>query len=238
MKLKPVINALTDVAEQYRELYEERDGKFYLNVDGMVEKTKVDEFRNNNVELQNQLKKFTDLGLNFDELKEASENARKIREKELISAGDIETLVKERLQSANQAHEKALGEVNAQLTKANNQLSVLMIDNVVRAQSTKNGVLNEAVDDVLLRARNIFSVKDGNIVATGSDGKPMYNKTGADLTVDEYVADLAKTAPHLFKSSEGTGSGRHQNGGSGNQDTSKMSAKDKMRQGLQERQSA
>lgn len=238
MKLKPVINSINDVKEEYRELYAERDGKWYLDVEGMVEKAKLDEFRNNNITLANELKQFKDLGLDFNELKEASETARKVREKELVDAGDIETLVKERLQSTNQQHEQALKAVTTQLEAANSQLSVLMIDNVVRTHSTKAGVLPTAVDDVLLRARSVFKVKDGNIIATGPDGKPLYNKAGADLTVEEYVTDLSKSAAHLFASSEGSGATRHQQGGGGAQDRNNLSARDKMKVGLQERQSA
>lgn len=238
MKLKPVINALTDVPEQYRDLYTEKDGKFFLEVDGMVQKASLDEFRNNNIDLNNKLKQFTDLGLDVTQLQEAAETARKVREKELIDAGDVETLVKERLQSTNQQHEAKVKSLEEQLGKSNSQLAVVMIDNVVRANATKAGVLDTAVDDVLLRARGTFSVKEGKIVATGPDGKPVYNKGGDDLSVEEFVTGLSASAPHLFKSSEGSGAQRHQQGGGGGQGSENLTPKQKMAAGLKNRQEA
>ena len=56
MKLKHKIAQLDDVPESLRPLYSEGDdGAFYLQVEGLVPKSKLDEFRNNNVQLMQKL---------------------------------------------------------------------------------------------------------------------------------------------------------------------------------------
>jgi hypothetical protein len=53
------------VPAEHAAFYVERDGAVVLDVEGAVEKSRLDEFRNNNVALQKQL---TDLGQRFEGL--------------------------------------------------------------------------------------------------------------------------------------------------------------------------
>lgn len=234
MKLKSVLDNLDGLSQEIAGLYQLKDGKYHLDVEGLVQKTALDEFRNSNIALNNQLKQFTDLGLDVNQIKEAQEAARKVREKELIEAGDVETLVQERIASLTNTHKAELETLNKQLGTSNEKLSKLLIDNTVRTYSTKSGVLDTAVDDVLLRARSVFTVENGELVAKDSEGKPLYGADGKTLTVDAYVTQLGKTAPHLFKGSTGTGANQHQQK-SGQQNTGDLNSKQKIAAGLQER---
>lgn len=216
--LKFKIAKLEDVAENLRNLYTQgSDGAYYLNVDGAVDRTKLDEFRNNNIELMKKLEAFKDL--DPAKVQEMLENERKIAEKKLIDAGDIEGLVASRIAAMKQDYEGRLGTITKSYETANRQLETLLIDNEVRAHAIKVGVAPTAVDDVLLRAKTVFSVADGNPVAKNAKGEVIYSKDGQTvLSVGEWIGGLKEQAPHLFQSSNGSGaSGNRGTTGQGQQ---------------------
>lgn len=229
MKLKYKVAKIEDVAEEFRSLYEQgSDGSWTLSVDGAADKSRLDEFRNNNVDLLKKLEAFKDLDPN--KVKELIETERKLAEKKLIDAGDIEGLVAQRVNAMKSDYEKKFTEMSEQLGLSTRQLETLMVDNVVREHSTKLGVAATAVDDVILRAKSLFKVKDGAPQALDSEGKTIYGKDGtASLTVAEWIGGLKEQAPHLFMASQGSGAS-HQQGGK--PDMSKMSASQKIAAGL------
>ena len=52
MSLKAQVDNIEEVEENFRPLYQEQNGKFVLpEIEGLVPKSKVDEFRNNNIQL-------------------------------------------------------------------------------------------------------------------------------------------------------------------------------------------
>jgi len=66
-------------------------------------------------------------------------------------------------------------------------------------------VKQSAFEDVLLRAKNTFSLQDGVAVAKDSNGETIYNAEGEPLTIDQWINKLQKTAGHLFEESTGVG---------------------------------
>ena len=69
MKLKAFFTTSAEIPSGLAEYYEERDGGFHLAVEGMVPKGKLEEFRNNNIELtreRDELKQKLD-GIDVDE---------------------------------------------------------------------------------------------------------------------------------------------------------------------------
>ena len=236
MKLKFKIAKLEDVEEKYRGLYEAGpDGAYYLTVDGAVAKEKLDEFRNNNVELLKKLEAFKDI--DPAKIAELLDNERKIAEKKLIDAGDIEGLVNQRVATMKQAHQTELDKLTSDLTTANRQLEVLVIDNAVREQAIKLGVAPTAVDDVLLRAKTTFRVENGQPVAKDASGNTIYGKDGqSSLGIGDWIGTLKEGAPHLFGPSQG--SGAHTGNRGGAQPGEKLSAAAKIAAGLQTRTSS
>lgn len=234
MALKYLIEKLEDVAEGLRGEYKRReDGKYVLDVDGAVDKSKLDEFRNNNIELQKQIDKFK----NIDPTKHAEllELQRKLQEKELLEKGDVDKLVALRVENMKTDYEGRLNDLTTKYTTANGQLSTLMIDNVLKTEAIKVGVLPTAVDDVVLRARTVYVIENGVPTPKGQDGKVIYGKDGQNpLAVGDWLKDLKKTAPHLFAGSQGSGAGGGNN--HGGPDTSKMTAVDKIAAGLTQMQ--
>lgn len=213
MKLKFKIAKLEDVEEQFRGLYEAgADGAYYLTVEGAVSKDKLDEFRNTNIDLIKKLEPFK----NVDpaKLQEMIDNERKIQEKKLIDAGDIDGLVAQRVATMKEQYERQIGELNGNYEQANRQLEVLVIDNAVREQAIKFGVAPTAVDDVLLRAKTVFKVEGGQPVAKDRDGKVIYGKDGQNsLGIGDWIGGLKDNAPHLFGPSQGSGADNRRGGG-------------------------
>lgn len=209
------IAKLEDVAEEFRKFYVQgADGAYYLAVDGAVDKAKLDEFRDTNIDLMKKMEAFK--GIDPAKVAELLENDRKIAEKKLIDAGDIEGLVTQRVAAMQADHKRQLGELQTKYDTNQRQLETLLIDNEVRTVATKIGVAASAVDDVLLRAKTVFKIEDGKPVAKDAQGKVIYGKDGASsLAISDWATSLKESAPHLFMSSTGGGAGNERGGGQG-----------------------
>lgn len=232
MTLKYIVDKLEDVAEAHRPLYEKIEGdKFRLNVEGAVPREKLDEFRNNNIELLKKLDNFKDV----DPKKYVTllDLEKKVTDKSLIDAGKLEETVTARVASMKQEFETKEADLTSRLTAANGQLEKLVIDSAVRVKALESGVVATAVDDVLLRARSTFKIVEGKAVPFADD-KPIYGKDGVNtMGVEEWISNLSKSAPHLFGPTQGGGSrGSAQPGGSGGKPTGSMS---KIKAGLESR---
>jgi hypothetical protein len=207
MTIKSTYAKLEDIPEAHRDLYVEKDGKFILPVEGMVSKDRLEEFRTNNVALKKQVEDLTSKfdGIDPELFRELSEKAEKERTKKLIAADKVDELVNERVNAAKAGFDKQLKTLDEDKRKLGIQLEGLLIDNAVRDASAKSGVRAGAVDDVLLRARQVFKVVDGKAVAFDGD-KQLFGATGDPLTVPEYISTkLSEAAPHLFEPSQGGG---------------------------------
>ena len=230
MKLKFRIAKLEDVEEKYREFYVAgQDGQFYLSVEGAVAKERLDEFRDNNSTLQRRLEAFG----NVDpaKIQEMIETQRKVEEKKLIDAGDIDGLVASRVATMKAEHDRITAQLNEQLSTSNRQLETLLIDNSVREQATKLGVAATAIDDVLLRAKTVYKVENGQPVAKDDKGQTIYGKDGtSSMPIGEWIGGLKERAPHLFGASAGSGSGNNNRGGQ--PDGAKLTPAQKIAQGM------
>lgn len=231
MTLKFKLESLEGLDENLAKLYVKHDdGFFYLNVDGAVSKSKLDEFRDNNIQLMKDLEKYKDVDPEkyAELLKKAQENDGK----KMVELSKLNDMVEERVATMREEYEKQIGDLTDQLGKSNSQLDVLLIDSAIRTESIKNGIIPSAVDDVVLRAKSVFKVKEGKAVPFDSEGKEIYSKNGEDtMPPGEWVKGLIKTAPHLFIESAGGGS--FNNGGGGHKDRDKMSAREKISAGLE-----
>ena len=229
MKLKFKLDTLEGLDAAIAALYEQAaDGAYYLSVDGAVGKDKLDEFRNNNVKLLKDLEKFKDVDpAKYQELLAL---AKKQEEKKLIDAGEIDKVVEQRVGEMKSTYETQIKTLTEQNSVAQRQLESLLIDNAVRDAAVKSGVQPTAVDDVLLRAKATFKIKDGNAVPVDAQGNVVYGKDGTSpMSVVDWTTSLKKQAPHLFQGSQGGGA---QGSGKGNVDTSKLTSAQKIAQGL------
>lgn len=223
------METLEGLTPEVAALYSEVDGKYFLDVEGVVPKTKLDEFRNTNVELMKKLDQLKDidpveyrkLKAEFDKLKKASDNKP-----------DVDAVVAERVAAMRE-------ELGAQLTELTNtnmtlktQLGSLLIDSAVKDAAVKHGALGVAMDDLLLRARSSFQVEDGVAVMKDAKGHTVYDKDGSTpMSVDSWIKGLKKTAVHLFVMP--SGGGGKGGSGPGGVDMSKLTPTQKIKAGLE-----
>jgi hypothetical protein len=229
MGLKYQIAKLEDVAEAVRHMYVARDGQYFLDVDGVVPKERVDEFRNNNIELQKQIDRYK--GIDPTKHAELLAIQQEVEEGKLIKEGKVEEVVQLRVKTMKATLESQVNEFGQKLAVANRQLETLLVDNVVKTAAIKNGVVPSAVEDVVLRAKTVYSVVDGVPTPKGPDGQVVFGNDGkTPMPVDEWIVSLRSTAGHLFQGSTGSGAGG--GGITGVKDMSKLSPVDKIAAGL------
>lgn len=229
--LKFKVAKLEDVPEQFRSLYSQgSDNMFYLVVEGAVDKARLDEFRDNNIKLKNDLDAYK--GVDPKKVHDLMSREQQINDGKLIAEGKVEELIGQRVSAMKADHEKVVTGLQGQLSVSNRQLETLVVDNAVREHAIKLGVQPTAVDDVLLRAKTVFRVEGGKPIAKDADGNIVYGKDGqTSVGIGDWIGGLKEQAPHLFVPSTGSGANTH-NGSHGRQNTQGMSATDKIGAGL------
>lgn len=236
MPLKFMLDSLEGLDENVAALYSKHDdGKFYLEVDGAVSKNRLDEFRNNNVELLKKLDDFKDI--DPEKYTEMVQKMTEIEKKKTIPAEQVDQMVAERVKEMQDETAASVKKYEEQIGTMSRQLEGLVIDSAVRKAATDGKVLASAVDDVLLRAKSVFKVVEGVAVPHDGDNNVIYGKDGTNpMGISEWMGKLAKDASHLFEGSQGGGGGGGNRPGGGQQmDPSKMTAAQKITQGLNDR---
>lgn len=235
MPLKFLIESLDSVKEEVRGLYvqDEATGKFRLDVEGAVPREKLDEFRNNNVKLANDLKIANENLAKFKDIDPSKYQEYKTKAEAAKGDADIEQIVQQRIQTASAEYQSNKQQLESQLQESNAKLHNYMISTAVREAAVKVGALPTAIDDVVSRANGVFTIVNDKVVIQ-KDGQTVYGSDGVTpLSATEWAKNLAKDAPHLF--SQNQGGGAKGNTGHMNQDRSKMTPQEKIMAGLEGR---
>ena len=241
MKLKATLNTLEGLDDAFHGLYTKVGDTYVLDVDDTDYKTKVDEFRNTNIDLRQQiekasgndeeLEKLRNIAKQFDGIdpekaRLAQEALQSIEDKKMIDAGRIDELVETRTEQRVQTLRSDLeGQITALTTdrdkyKTNSeasmgQLNARIIDGDLKTAITDVGKLRKgALGDALSRGKSVWALnEEGTPVAT-VDGEVVYGKDGkSPITMNEWAGQLAFDAPHLFEGNVGGGAGGNQDGG-------------------------
>lgn len=215
-----------DIPEALVALYVEKEGKWVLEVDGMVAaddlatiKSRLDDFRTNNISLTEKLKAFDGKKvLTQDEVEEfqrLAEQEQSIKDKKLIDAGKLDELLLSRTEKMRTDFEKQLESLNGSLTTAKEsasmhagRLSKVMVESEVGKilSASGNRPIQGALSDIFSRAGSVWKVnEEGKLVALDSKGEPEYGGEGKVLTLDEWLVQTVKDAPYLFEASKGSG---------------------------------
>jgi len=237
MALKALLKSLDEVDEQFQSLYVKEGDVFVLAVDDTDYKQTLGEFRNNNIELtkklqqaegaseelaalKEQVEKFQ--GIDPEKAKEAMDKIRNIEEKQLIDAGEIDTVIEQRVaQRVERMRADLEGKVNA-ATKRNEQLeaengkykgrlSEVVIDSALQqAVSNVAPIRKGAMRDAIARGREVWTLDENGQpvpMIKGANGKEvMYGSDGKTvLSMDEWAQSLAMEAPYLFEGNAGGG---------------------------------
>ena len=207
----------TEIPAEHAGLYVERDGAWLLDVEGAVERAKLEEFRATNVAL---LKERDDLKARFDGIDPAAvralaEEKRKLEEAAQLKAGEFEQVLQARVQSVRGELEQQLAGMATERDALTARLAAIQIDQTVLAEATKRGLRATALPDITARARNTFRLVNGVPQAFEGDGQtPRAGRDGVTpLAVAEWVAAQVAEAPHLFENSAGGGASSHGSGG-------------------------
>lgn len=222
MALQYKIDTLEGVDESVQSLYKEADGGGYqLDVDGVAPKEKVKEFRDNNIELTQKMTAIEDRlqGLDVDQFNQMFQTVQKMAQSEsdtemtqAIEGGAeaVQALIESRAAQRAEAMKADLQHKLDETTSAGDNYREQLEEAKITAELTRlaaeKGVRTTAVDDVLLRGKQIFKLSDQGDVVALKDGNIVYNKDNQPLTINEYISELSETAPHLFEQSTGGGS--------------------------------
>ncbi len=214
MPLKYKYASKGEVPAEHASLYVERDGAFVLDAEGVVDKVKHEEFRQNNIALANQLKRFE--GIDPDAVRQLADEKRKLEEAAQLKAGEVDKVIDARLKTARADWDKQHGVVVAERDALHGRLTAIQIDQAVVSEATKRGLRPTAIPDITSRARLTFKLVDG--VPQAFDGEKI--RTGKDgvspMTLAEWVDALVSDAPHLFEANAGGGAAGSSSGGAGN----------------------
>lgn len=233
--MKPWYATKEEIPQGLEQFYKEQDGKWVLQIEGMVPATelnamkeRLNEFRSNNVSLSQKLKELE--GKKFlsqeeqDEYDELKKKSQEIEDKNLIDAGKIDELVHSRTERMRadydnklKAYEKRATKSEEAMSNYRNRLATVLVEAEVSKTLSAQGVqpVKGALADVISRARNTWQVnEEGQLVALDAQGNPVYgNDPSAPMTMDEWAGQVAKDAPYLFMESKGTGGDGGKGGG-------------------------
>jgi hypothetical protein len=155
-------------------------------------------------------------------VKEATEFYKKNKDAEFLKDGTVDELIEKKTSQLLSDHEIAVTELTDKLTEAQkhgtNYQSLFeskVIDDGLREEAIKQGVRPEAINDVILRGKGIFSLDESKqIEARDSEGKLAITEDKKVLNTKNWIEGLKVTSPHYWPGSEGAGAF----GGQGNND--------------------
>lgn len=199
-------------------------GKFVIN---LVAKTKLDEFRENNVKVSKErddlLGKYgkvsplvgEDIEAFTKELAELRATNQQVADGKLKKSDDIEKTLTERTaamrksfedQSQNSSKDNAL--IKAENEALKGEIKKINIDRAVTAAvlNGKSGALPEAIPHILAEAYKVFVVEaNGDIVPKNGDAI-IYGANGSSpMNFEEWLIKLQEKSSYLFKPSAGGG---------------------------------
>ena len=220
MALKFKFKSREEIPAELANLYVEREGAFVLDAEGVVEKTKLDEFRTGNVALRKELEDFKTRfdGIDPEEVRKLAEEKRKL---ELQAQGhkpeELDRLVGERIKGLKADWDKQLSTVTGERDSLTSRLTAIQIDQGVLTVATKRGLRPTAIPDITARARLVFKLVNGAPRAFEADGTTVrYGKDGVTpMTLEEWVDAQTSDAPHLFEANAGGGAASNGAGGAG-----------------------
>lgn len=219
MALKAIVESLDGVPEALQEHYTEKDGKFYLDAEGVEDvsglKSALQKERENRKTLSQQLEEFkAKIGdLDPEKAREALKKLDEMESKKLLDEGEFEKLLEKRISQAKKDHEnqvtalnKKLEERESELQTVNGRLSELVIDQTASQALLKAGAREDALPFLLREARDVYKMKDGQPVPVDKDGNTVYGSDPSKpMPFNEWAGNVLKEHPFLSKPSTGSG---------------------------------
>ena len=165
--------------------------------------------------LKNAQEKLTEFdGIDVEKVRSMLKNVENSEEAKLISEGKIDDVLRirtDKIQSKYSEEIETLSSKNEELAKANSflnsEIQDMIVGEALRRDALKANVLPEAIEDILLRGKSLFSVDDNrDVVARDSEGNLMKTQDGKTLlTPERFIDSLKDTNPYYWPASTGTG---------------------------------
>jgi hypothetical protein len=217
MALKFKYNSKDEIPAELVALYAEREGAWQLDVDGVADKAKLDEFRNNNTALLKQLAEHKQRfeGIDPDEVRKLAEEKQRLEEERQLKAGELDKVVENRIKGLKADWDKQVATLTSEREALNARLTAIQIDQGVITAATKRGLRPTAIADITARARTVFKLVNGSPRAFEADGQTLrYGRDGVTpMTLEEWVDAQVSDAPHLFETNAGGGAASNGSGG-------------------------
>jgi hypothetical protein len=216
MALKAVFETKEEIPESLSEYYEEKDGRYVLAVEGLTDKSKLDEFRNSNIELKKTLEGVTEKldtfsGIDPLSAKDALNKMQAFENQELMEKGKFEELLAKKDTEYGgkiEALTKRNTEQETLASRYKEELESYRITSAIQSAVNQNGTpQSSAVADILSRARSSWQIDEkGNLFCVDENRKARYSENGSTyMTPEEWSKELIANAPHLFVPSNGSG---------------------------------
>jgi hypothetical protein len=221
--MRTILENLDDLPEALHKEYEEKDGKFYLKLEGDEPNGYVKaslladangrlvEFRENNRGLAAEKTELTAKlaalnGLDPEEHKRMKVRIAELEKKGVKGADDLGVKIQEAVTAAVNPLQQQLTDITKREQDAQTKLLQRDLENTLTKAGISAGVEEKAIPDYLRRGMEVFSLEDGKPVAKNGT-TPIYSTANPDqpLSVGEWATGLVKEAPHLFKPTKGGG---------------------------------
>lgn len=212
IKIKRTYASPEEIDETFRPLFVEKDGKQVLDIEieGLVPASKLEEFRQTNINdrqrFEAELAKFKDVDV--EKYQDLLSRERDLSDGKLIKRGEIETVVKPRIEEALKPVREELQAEKGKTERLKTQLASAIIENKALEAAVPLGLKKGAARDLIRRATEIFKLNDeGEVVAYEKDGKTPKYHHGDPYTIDQFVKDTATSddGKHLFEDNAGGG---------------------------------
>lgn len=205
----------TQAETQYKAEKEEEDKLIQAKIDKAVEglSSKNDELLSEKKKIQEKLQEFsqiTDPQKALDAIKFLEENA----EAQLIRDGKIDELIAKKTSVMRSDHESAVKELQSRLNELTEvsseyktKFQTKVIEDALRNEAVKAGVLPQAVEDILMRGKSVFSLAadTAEVEARDANGNLLKNDKDIVITPKVWVESLKNISPHYWPQSMSAG---------------------------------
>ncbi len=206
--MRAVVESLSDVPEPLHGEYEERDGKFFLKIDGDVPglvrandygdlKQKVALFRDKYTAA---MKRASEIA-GVDEIDDDLTPLRTTLESLKAKLADNPESTQKQIQEAIKPLQEALAAEKAGRIAATERVSKALLRENIGAVLTKGGAHPNALGFLLDQSEKVFEIKDDKVSAR--DG--YFTKEGKPVTPNDWMETAIKDYDFAFKKSSGGG---------------------------------
>ncbi len=160
-------------------------------------------------------------GIDPDSIGEAVAFHNEYKDNEFLKTGKIDELVDQRTSQLKADHDDALLEVTTELETSRKTgkgyqslYETKILEDTIKSAALNAKVIPSALEDVVARAKNVFSLGDDfKVEARDSEGNLLKNEKDIIVTPANWMEVLKATSPHFWPASKGAGFGGSGGGG-------------------------